>query len=527
MKIKNNFSVFIAIGICIAGMLLTRCSMPTTVAGGGSDTEVSGKIVNEQGDPAPNTVVQLIPNDFNPYKDAALLDSLPVDTTDSTGAYCFHSIDTGGIYNIQALHLTERTSVFIKGIKAAGDTTRVPAGKLSEPGSIRTFLSDTVDTADGYVFIEGSTIVRGLSGGIFIGGSFYLIVIDSVPTGLMPSVIYVPRQQDSYQYLLSNIAIVQSNDTTDVGDITKPIWRFSLIVAVDEQVSQHYGGLNATRPYIEAQLGDALHTFNNPSFFNGIIHFAIDSIYSYSGNVYDEMSGPFSGFDYRFLYDNELKDSPLKGDDLKANIIRFVNIYLVEEPSAIFDTSMTRILIPLLAELRGCLHLLMLNVDSTNNPVNNKGYYGLNSYMNVSYNSFYRQKSWDQYSINVLNHNATVIGSERDILYEAFPDYVGILVKSSDGSPLEGVEVEVYGSILDSDSVNSTAIFQDTTGANGALLFHDNPFEPDPGNTIKYGNLLVLALFKGDTTYSWFPLFEASNAYFKNPDTTFFKEVSF
>lgn len=527
MKIKNNFSVFIAIITCLACLHYFRCSVPTQVVGGGSDTEVSGKIVDTEGDPAPNTIVQLIPNDFNPYKEAGLLDSLPVDTTDSMGAYCFHSIDTGGMYNIQALHLTERTSVFVKDIEAAGDTTHVPTGILTEPGSIRTFLPNTVDTVDGYVFIEGSTILHDLSGGSYIGGSYYLIVIDSVPTGLMPSVIYVPRQQDPHQYLLSNIAVVQSNDTTDVGDITKPIWRFSLLVAVDDEVSQYYGGLNFTTALIEAQLRDALHTFNNPSFFNGIIHFAIDSIYGYSGNLYDEMSSSFSGFDYRLLYDTESENAQLKGDKELIDIIRFSNIYLAEEPSLIFDTSMTRILIPLLGELRGCLHLLMLNVDSTNNPVNGKGYYGLNSYMNVPYFTRFRQKVWDEYSINIVNYNTTVIGSERDILYDAFPDYTGILVKSSTGSPLEGANVEVYGSILDSDSINSIPIFQGITGANGALLFPDNPFEPDPGNTIKYGNLLVLALFQNDTTYSWFPLFEASNAYFNNPDTTFFKEVSF
>ena len=524
---RNKPSVLLAMIICFAGMFVLRCSMPVQVSGGGSDTEVTGKIVNEQGDPAPNTIVLLIPNDFNPYRDAALIDSLPVDTTDYMGEYCFHSIDTGGIYNIQALHLTKKTSVFVKSIKAAGDTTRIPTRELTKPGSIRTFLSDTVDTADGYVFIEGSTIIRDLSGGSYIGGSYYLIVIDSVPTGLMPSVIYVPRQQDPHQYLLSNIAVVLSNDTTDVGDITKPIWRFSLLIAVDDVVSQYYGGLDSIKPLIEAQVKEALSAFNNPSYFDAIIHFAIDSIYGYSGDLFDEMATSFSGFDYRFLYADELRDSTGKSDKGKANIIRFSNIYLEEKPSLIFDSSLTRILIPLLAELRGCLHLLMLNVDSTKNPVNNKGYYGINSYMNVSYESFNRQKVWDEYSINIVNHNATVIGSERDILYEAFPDYTGILVKSSAGLPLEGADVEVYGSILDSDSINSVPVFQGTTGANGALLFPDNPFEPDPGNTFKYGNLLVLALFGGDTTYAWFPLFEASNSYFNNPDITFFKEISF
>jgi len=527
MKRSNSVALLVAFLAGTACVVFMHCSMPTQISGGGSDTEITGKIVDQNGNPALNTLVRLIPYAFNPVQGAIALDSLPADTTDSTGTYRFPSIDTGGIYTIEAVHSVGRTRSLCTGIKALGSKTNVPTCALSSPGSIRFIVRDTVDTTAGYIYIKGTSVSRNLSGALSIGGSYYAGVRDSAPPGDMPPIILVSGIPSNAPVVLANTVIVTPFDTARVSVTTKPLWHFSLVVAVDKGVSDYYGGLNSVIPRIQSQVRAASKAFNDTSAFNGIIDFGVDSFYVYTTDLFDEMVKPLGSFDYRLLYDNATDGTGRDFGKRDELIKRYSNIYLQDNASVLFTQTYTGILTALLGELRGCLHLTECGVDSAKNSVNKTGYYGVPSYMNISYNPVYGSNVWDAYNVHIANYNADNVGNERNVIYKAFPAKTGISVRSNTGTPVAGAGIRVYGSMLDSDSLTSKPLFQGVTDTAGLWLFTGNPFKPDTGNTIKYGNLLISAVAGSDTAFAWLPLFEAGTAYFIDQNMTLFKEITF
>ncbi len=194
--------------------LITGCSIGPT-AGGTTDTGnsiVIGGVVDTLGNPVSNTLVCMVPEDYDAINDV-LGDSLK-DTTDNQGIYEF-SIASNGIYNIQAVHIYERTRLLINSIEVYDSTTFVSTDTLKHTGTLKIFLPDTVDT--GYVYIPGTTIITSLS------GNNRWAIIDSVPAGSIPS-LYYKRDINSSQTLLRYNINVLSIDTITV---TMPTWQYS------------------------------------------------------------------------------------------------------------------------------------------------------------------------------------------------------------------------------------------------------------------------------------------------------------
>ena len=97
------------------------------VKGGGSEVEVVGTAYFENGEEASYTQVKLIPVGY----DAVSMESIPdsmLDTSDAHGRYSFRGVEPGS-YNIQAVHLSERTRFLLTGI-AVSDDTALPHQEL-------------------------------------------------------------------------------------------------------------------------------------------------------------------------------------------------------------------------------------------------------------------------------------------------------------------------------------------------------------------------------------------------------------
>lgn len=198
--------------------VLVQCSV--NVAGGGSDLPdkniVIGKIYSHDLIPASNTQVMIIPADYNALHDD-YIPSAQIDTTDSEGNYKFAFSAKAGTYNIQAVHIYQRTRLLINGITIGEDVSNVPSDTLRYPGTVKIFFPENTDPLECRVFIPGTSISSEN-----VSGEHFLI-IDSVPAGMISKVCYVTTN-DSVPSATRYDLFVQSQDTTVIA---KPEWKFS------------------------------------------------------------------------------------------------------------------------------------------------------------------------------------------------------------------------------------------------------------------------------------------------------------
>ncbi|NLE00549.1 MAG: DUF2341 domain-containing protein [Fibrobacter sp.] len=191
--------------IYIASSLLIFCNHPSIVnnGGGGSEVEIVGVIYNQDG-PAPRTQVKLIQSNYNPLIMSPIVDSM-IDTTDALGRYRFKNISSGQ-YNVQAVHLSQRTRLLVTGIEVTTDKfIIVSRDTLRKPGSIRLKLS-TEAASDGYLSIPGTDITTTVSAGS------NEILLDSVPAGTIPEIRYYTAD-DTVPLIKRNVTVVPSHTT--------------------------------------------------------------------------------------------------------------------------------------------------------------------------------------------------------------------------------------------------------------------------------------------------------------------------
>ena len=201
--------------ICFYSLFI-HCSLSLFSSNdGGSSSEVIaviGNIVNNDGATGQGTQVFLISNEYNPIKDGPITDSL-IDTTDSLGFYHFTIPKSdSGIYNIQAVHNANKKSLLITNLAIREDTVSIPVDTLKDPGAIKLFLPDTIDTADAYVYIRGTTLYGYLSETVSDSNG-YSITLDSVPEAMLYGIHYGKINDPLEPVLLSDTVTVIPNDT--------------------------------------------------------------------------------------------------------------------------------------------------------------------------------------------------------------------------------------------------------------------------------------------------------------------------
>ena len=199
-------------------LLAVSCSFDDSLAGGGTVVTngiVSGIILKEHDVPAPQTQVMLIPTGYNPVINGPVSDSF-IDTTDDNGRYSFTLSDTGS-FNIQAVHIYQHTHVLVTDIAVQNDTTVVQRATLKDPGVVTIFLPDTIDTAKGYLYFEGTTLNWRLNEAVAQGNGDFLITFDGVPEATFPTIKYGKLSNPDAIVSLTDPVKVLSNDTTIVA----------------------------------------------------------------------------------------------------------------------------------------------------------------------------------------------------------------------------------------------------------------------------------------------------------------------
>lgn len=217
MKKLTSCKISIKIIAAVAGIFfLLKCS--PGISGGGSEAgnaKIAGMIIDKDGNPAANTIVKLLPSEYNPVTDEPIADSC-IDTTDTNGLYHF-TVAENHIYCIQAVQQNTRLRALITGIAVGTEDSTIQACRLSLPGTVRVLVSNEKDNTPGYIFIPGTTFF------VKVDSVEGYTLLDSVPSGVISAISYT-SSDTSLPVVLSQNVPVNSGDTTTV---LWPDWEYS------------------------------------------------------------------------------------------------------------------------------------------------------------------------------------------------------------------------------------------------------------------------------------------------------------
>jgi hypothetical protein len=225
MSVRPIMAFMVIAALC---SLFVSCSQ--TQIAGGTDTEtggtkVTGSIRKSDGTPAPATIVTLIPAGYNPATDT-LQPHLLTDTTNSDGLYQVRT-PTKGRYNIQAIDLVSRSRLLLYGIDCEDSAVNAPIGTLSLPGSIGVFLPDSIDAVSGYCYIPGTSLF------VTLETKTNFVFIDSVPVGIIPSILYGSLNSSTATIIRYNIVV----DAGDTATVYNPAWKYSRKIVLNTSAS--------------------------------------------------------------------------------------------------------------------------------------------------------------------------------------------------------------------------------------------------------------------------------------------------
>jgi hypothetical protein len=185
--------------------LILHCTQPVSTGGSSSET-VIGKVVNSDGTPACSASIILYPNDYDPVKDASPA-TLAADTTGPDGTFCLHVPDTTVTYSVFAKKPEVGTCALITGIILTEDTTQIEDAVLRDPGRIRISIPETCDTANSYLYIQGTEFIA-------VFDSNREAYFDNVPAETELSIIYASKSISTSSTILATGIRLISNKTT-------------------------------------------------------------------------------------------------------------------------------------------------------------------------------------------------------------------------------------------------------------------------------------------------------------------------
>ena len=187
----------------IAAMLAMTCThSPLQLTGGGSDTEVSGKILAADGMARAGVTVALISPNYDPIFDENLPSKM-ITITDANGKYHFDSLNQG-VYNLQAEFSGDGTKILVNSIAVdSGEINTIPDKMLKKTATLDIVLPDSLLNASGFITIPGTLLSKLLTGN---NGIFRM---DSVPQGVLPSIQFKKTRSDS-TVLFRKVAIDSS-----------------------------------------------------------------------------------------------------------------------------------------------------------------------------------------------------------------------------------------------------------------------------------------------------------------------------
>lgn len=188
------------------------------------EAKITGQLVFQNGTPAPDTHVELYPQDYDPVKDN---EKISLESTDNRGIFTFSNIKPGK-YTVYAVHYKNGQKTLISGIEVSDDSmTLIDKRTLREPGEIKVYIPSDIAAINGYIYIPGTNIYSYIN--IDVG----YIYLDSIPADTIPEIAYSAKNIETDYSLRHNIA-VRSEDTSTVYNSR---WKFTREIALNTTAS--------------------------------------------------------------------------------------------------------------------------------------------------------------------------------------------------------------------------------------------------------------------------------------------------
>lgn len=498
---------------------LLQCS--SDFAGGTSSTEnpkVIGYIVDNDNSLISNVEVLILPINSNPLTNDLEING-DKDTTDINGKFELEVPDFG-IFNIQAWHSESNRFLLKQNLEVDSDNLNVNTLFLTNPGSLKMILPESVDTNDSYIFVKGTSIYKKLSNLNIDSNNNVNVIINDLPSGNIPEIIYWKQNTDSTTVLVPGSTEIISDDTLviNLDSLLKPTWSFPCIIGVTQQSADYFGGIENIYDSILKQFTASNYEFNRSGKFNGNFNFSVDSIYVIDGAVNNEAIKPPTGYALRVIYDS-FKEGTLISNSFDD--LWIYHSYGISDEGGVFGNKSQNLLNWLLGLMRGGKPLDDVEILAENNPLNNQGFTPMESIMSVPYNS----GAWDSYNVNLLNHYNDDFTFE-DIKFSAFPITMGVYLESSIGNPVDNADVKVYGVIIDMGIIDSNnVILSGKSSIDGSFEFIKNPFLNDALNRFLYDNILISVSVNDSKIWAWMPFYEPSNAWFLDSSIGYEKKI--
>lgn len=302
----------------------------------------------------------------------------------------------------------------------------------------------------------------------------------------------------------------------------KPAYTFSVKAGIDKETVNFLGGEEKVRASLKQMFDTINYRFNDTCFYASY-HFSIDwnAFYIYDGPSAPEVHKPHPGHDYLVVidglrnYENEGGGGWSGGTTQAIYHYRGLRTGVLQDP---FTKIAIDGIVHEFGHARGVPDLYAMAVDSAKNPVNKEKFRPVHSVMNECYGV----RTWDSYSINLINLSAGKILDIDSLLLACFPAGLQVRVTDSKGKAVKKARVNFYPVKWYSYAVQDSIILQGTTNRAGIYTCTENPFKPGKAGIDcgMYCNNLLIEVSKGNRkTYRWLPLYEFQNAYFDKKRT--------
>ncbi len=308
----------------------------------------------------------------------------------------------------------------------------------------------------------------------------------------------------------------------------KPIWKFSVVVAVEKRTADYYQTTLSKdiKLIVREQMATVNANFNSTDKFEGIYNFQVDSIYVFEGAARNEVFRPHPNYAYGVVIDG-YSDNSLGGGWWGTN--QTIYHSWPQSPnfnSGPFGPGATDGLTHEFGHTRGGVDIYGMRVEGSKNPINGQTFEPVNSIMNFPYGNIV----WDEYTTNLLNSTGPdpIVGDQW--IARPFPGAIGIKAVDSQGRGIDNVSLEMYPVDWFSYSVSPTPlpIQRFLTSSNGQYIFSTNPFQPASNGypwNMRYSNFLIKATYNSVVAYNWLPLYDVQNDYFRNGANSVYNKV--
>lgn len=325
--------------------------------------------------------------------------------------------------------------------------------------------------------------------------------------------IYNERQKVFTWYQQSTLSTEELSLSFSNQDLKslRPIKYFSSIVGVSDSMVNHYKGIEVLTDSIKKQFLASQDVFTHED-LNQVIRFTIDSVYTYSGDIQDQKTPPSAEFDYKVLYSPFVSYGSSNWDQ-ENSIIAIVTPEGIS--GGALGINSYKNVRQSLALSRGAYLNTIEEVILPNNLISNEEFVQAASIVNYRADNV----TWSSYNLALLNSNINSPITQIDSLYLSSFSSLKINFTNQEGTPLDLANIQFYGVVPQSISVENAPILDFTTDTEGGISIASNPFLNPSKTGLSFSNFVIKCTYQGKDYFKWLPYSTLIESYWSNSNS--------